>query len=129
MKSLFLAVCYTGFFSLTMMSAVLAATTSGTSSFSFLNLPVGARATAMGQAFTSVQNDVQGLPYNPACLSSMAASQLSFQHLTYVDEVNQESLAFGHAGRDQDLSWAVSSNYLRVGGITRTVAIPSGAGR
>jgi len=101
---------------------------SGTTGFSFLNLPVGARATAMGQAFTSVPNDVQGLVYNPANLATMAASQLSFQHLTYVEDVDQEAIAFGHAGRDEELSWGLSSDYLRVGNITRTVATAPSSG-
>jgi len=95
---------------------------SGTTAFSFLNIPVGARATAMGQAFTSVPNDVQGLAYNPASLATMIASQASFQHLTYVADVDQEAASFGHAGRQDSLSWGVSTNYLRVGDITRTVA-------
>src|SRR5205823_4450048 len=101
---------------------VLAADSSGTAGFSFLNLPVGARATAMGQAFGSVPNDIQGLAYNPACLATMAASQLSFQHLSYVEDVVQEAISFGHAGRQEELSWGFSVNYLRVGDITRTTA-------
>lgn len=94
---------------------------SGTSGFTFLNIPAGARATAMGQAFTSVPNDIQGLAYNPATLASLVASQLSFQHLSYVEGVSQESIALGRAGRQERLSWGLSMNYLRVGGITRTV--------
>ncbi len=96
--------------------------TSGTSSFAFLNIPVGARSTAMGQAFTSVPNDVQGLPYNPAGLATMIASQISFQHLSYVEDTVQEAVLLGQAGRDKTLSWGLSANYLRVGQITRTVA-------
>src|SRR5690349_24158411 len=88
-------------------SPLFAADYSGTTGFSFLNLPVGARATAMGQAFGSVPNDVQGLSYNPACLATMAASLLFFQHLTYVDDVNQEAIAFGHAGRKEGMSWGL----------------------
>ncbi len=109
-------------------SLLQASSSSGTTGFSFLNLPVGARATAMGQAFASVPNDVQGIAYNPASLATMAASQLSFQHLNYVSDVTQESIAFGHAGRLEGLSWGISSNYLRVGNITRTVADLSGSG-
>src|SRR5690242_3832955 len=107
-----------------------ASDTSGTTAFSFLNLPVGARATALGQAFTSVPNDIQGLVYNPASLATMVASQLSFQHLSYVESVDQEAVFFGHAGRQEELSWGLSANYLRVGDITRTVAtsLPSGDG-
>jgi hypothetical protein len=108
----------------------LEASNSGTSSFSFLNIPTGARATAMGEAFTSVPNDIQGLVYNPACLATMAASQLSFQGLDYVSNINQETAAFGHAGRDEELSWGLLTDYLGVGDITRTVATlsPSGDG-
>src|SRR5262249_22319919 len=77
---------------------------------------------AMGQAFTSVPNDIQGLSYNPACLATMAASQLSFQHLSYVEDVTQEAFAYGRAERLEGISWGISGNYLRVGSITRTVA-------
>ena len=109
---------------------LLFAQSSGTSAFSFLNIPVGARATAMGQAFTSVPNDVQGLPYNPAVLATMAANQASFEHLSYVEGVTQEAVDFGHAGRHEGLSWGLGANYLQVGGITRTVAtdLPTGDG-
>jgi hypothetical protein len=107
-----------------------AAQSSGTSSFSFLNIPTGARAAAMGQAFTSVPNDVQGLAYNPACLATMAASQASFEHLSYVSDVVEEGIAAGHAGRDQGMSWGVLANYLHVGDIQRTLAtdLPTGDG-
>src|SRR5438874_493495 len=72
---------------------IFAADYSGTAAYSFLSIPVGARATGMGQAFTSVPNDIQGLSYNPACLVTMAASQASLQHLNYVDNVTQEAIA------------------------------------
>jgi long-subunit fatty acid transport protein len=101
---------------------MFAAQSSGTSGFSFLNIPTGARAAAMGQAFASVPNDVQGLVYNPACLATMAASQVSFEHLSYVQDIVQEGVAMGHAGRDQEFSYGFSANYLRVGEINRTVA-------
>lgn len=101
---------------------VFSADNAGTSGFTFLAIPAGARATAMGQAFTSVPNDVQGLAYNPALLASMVASQLSLQHLSYVEDITQESVAYGKAGRNESISWGASLNYLRVGGITRTAA-------
>jgi hypothetical protein len=101
---------------------------SGTSGFSFLNIPLGARAAAMGQAFTSVPNDIQALSYNPASLPTLAATQASFEHLSYVEDVTADGIAFGKAGRDESLSWGLLANYLRVGGIDRTVADLSGAG-
>src|ERR1019366_4218506 len=97
-----------GILSFSLTACAWAASYSGTTGFSFLNLPVGARATAMGEAFSSVPNDIQGLAYNPACLATMAASQLSFQHLTYVADVDQEAMAFGHAGRSEGFSWGLS---------------------
>jgi hypothetical protein len=99
-----------------------AAENSGTSSFSFLNIPTGARAASMGQAFTSIPNDVQGLVYNPASLATMAASQASFEHLSYVEGIVEEGIVAGHAGRDEGLSYGIQANYLHVGDITRTVA-------
>jgi hypothetical protein len=107
-----------------------AVSNSGTAGYSFLNIPVGARASAMGQAFTSVPNDIQGITYNPACLATMVASQATFQQLNYVEDVTQQELAFGHAGREQEFSWGAVANYLRVGGIDRTAATlsPSGDG-
>lgn len=104
--------------------------TSGTSSFAFLNLPVGARATAMGQAFTSIPNDVQGLAYNPASLATMVASQASVQHMNYVENITQESVAIGQGGHSEGFRWGGMVNYLRIGGIDRTVATqqPTGDG-
>jgi len=128
MKSRVMAFCYIGVSFSFFAPLLQGASTSGTTSFSFLNLPVGARATAMGEAFGSVPNDIQGLVYNPASLATLAASQLSFQHLTYVADVDQEAIAFGHAGRREEMSWGVSSNYLRVGDITRTVATDQASG-
>ncbi len=116
-------------FSLLLTAAVTAplsaAEYSGTSGFTFLNIPAGARTTGMGQAFTSIPNDVQGLSYNPASLASLIATQLSLQHLSYVEGIHQESVAFGKAGREERLSWGGSINYLRVGDIPRTVATGS----
>jgi len=101
---------------------------SGTAAFSFLNIPVGARAVAMGQAFTAVPNDVQGLAYNPSVLATLTASQASFQHLTYVEDISQQSLMYGNAGRRERWSWGLSANYLRVANIPRTVSTLSTAG-
>ena len=101
---------------------------SGTSAFNFLTIPVGARTVALGQAFTSVPNDVQGMAYNPSLIASMAASQLSFEHLSYVEDITQEAVAYGHAGKREGLSWGVSADYFRISDITRTKATLSPTG-
>ena len=128
MKSRVFAFCYTTAWLIFATVYLQAAGSSGTSGFSFLNLPVGARATALGQAFTSVPNDIQGLVYNPASLATLAASQLSFQHLSYVDNVDQEAVSYGHAGRQEGMSWGILANYLSVKDITRTVSTGQSSG-
>lgn len=40
--------------------------------------PPGARASALGEAFSAAQNDIHALHYNPASLPSLEQSQLSF---------------------------------------------------
>ena len=50
----------------------------------------------------------------------MAASQASFEHLSYVSDVTEEGIVAGHAGRDQGLSYGLLTNYLHVGDIDRT---------
>ncbi len=40
----------------------------GTTSADFLNLPIGARAAAMGGAYTAISEDASGIFWNPAGL-------------------------------------------------------------
>lgn len=47
---------------------------------SFLKLGVGARALAMGSAYTAVANDATSLHWNPAGLSRLARKEISFTH-------------------------------------------------
>ncbi len=103
-------------------SPLFAGSYSGTAGFTFLELPTGARAAAMGNAFSSVPNDIEALPYNPASLATLIVSQVSFQHLNYINDVTEEGLAYGEAKRDNGISWGILANYLRVGNIDSTVA-------
>ncbi|MEM1054503.1 MAG: PorV/PorQ family protein [Bacteroidota bacterium] len=53
---------------------------SGTSAAEFLNVPVGARATAMGGAFGSTASDGTALYWNPAGLATMDGASATFEY-------------------------------------------------
>lgn len=56
----------------------------GTTSGEFLLLPVGARATALGSAFTALSSDISALYWNPAGLSLMQGRELMLSHIDYI---------------------------------------------
>ena len=71
----------------------------GGSSFEFLLVGAGSRASAMGEAFSAVSGDA-GAPYfNPASAALMDGSEISFAHLVYLEDVSLEQLAaLTHSG-------------------------------
>lgn len=56
---------------------------SGTGAAEFLNVPVGARATAMGGAFGATASDASALYWNPAGLASLPGRAASFETATW----------------------------------------------
>lgn len=52
----------------------------GTTAGAFLEIPVGARAVSMGQAYVSVVDDVSSLYWNPAGMTRLNGSQATFQY-------------------------------------------------
>ena len=73
-------------------SAVLAAGP-GTTSANFLKIPVGARQTALGSAFTAVADDVNAIYYNPAGLAQLERPEVTFVHSKYFEDISQQWLA------------------------------------
>lgn len=67
---------------------------------SFLKIGTGARASAMGEAFTSVADDASALLWNPAGLSMVRKVELQVTHNQWVSQMKVESfcLAFPAAG-------------------------------
>jgi len=68
----------------------------GSSAGPELRLSLGARPTAMGEAFTALADDANATAWNPAGLSQVLGSQVAFMHNLYIQETSQEYLAFGH---------------------------------
>jgi len=66
----------------------------GTSSGTFLEIGVGARAVALGEAFVAVANDPTAIYWNPAGLASMQRQEVSLNHLSWPGDINYEHLAY-----------------------------------
>ena len=66
----------------------------GTSGAQFLKLPVGARATAMGEAYSAVAKDADALHWNPAALASLSGRSVSFSHAVLFGELSHDCLAY-----------------------------------
>jgi hypothetical protein len=63
----------------------------GASSAPYLKLPMGARGSGMGEAFSGIANDVNALYYNPAGLTAMESAQLQLMHLEGFGGVRYEN--------------------------------------
>ncbi|GAB4368888.1 MAG: hypothetical protein Kow0042_10290 [Calditrichia bacterium] len=73
-----------------------------------MDIGVAARAQGMGGAFTAVSGDVTSAYYNPAGLSQMKNTQISFMHTQQlISSVNYDFLAFGRRQNEKRV-WAVS---------------------
>ncbi len=69
---------------------VLGGQRAGISTAQFLKIGVGSRATAMGDAFVAVANDVSALYWNPAGLTQFSENQLMFSHNQWVVDINHD---------------------------------------
>jgi len=67
----------------------------GTTGANFLKIGVGARAAAMGDAFTAVADDSTSLYWNPAGLAKMEKGQLSATYNMWFAGINQGYLGMG----------------------------------
>lgn len=65
----------------------------GESSFEFMLLGVGARASAMGEAFTAVSGDAGAPFFNPASAAKMNGTEFSFAHISYLEDVSIEQFS------------------------------------
>ena len=110
--------------------AVARSTTAGTSGAQFLKLGAGARAGAMGDAFTAIADDAFAAYYNPAGLARLARPELGGAHSALFQGVSYQSLALAvpfarNEGRERVGTEAsahavgLSIYYLGVGDIER----------
>lgn len=67
----------------------------GVTAVPVLQLPTGARAAAMGSAFTGLADDLSALHYNPAGLSVMPWREASFMYLKGFEDQSIQHMALG----------------------------------
>ncbi|MEJ2194869.1 MAG: PorV/PorQ family protein [Ignavibacteriaceae bacterium] len=64
----------------------------GISTAQFLKIGVGARASALGDAFIAIANDVSALYWNPAGLVQFKSDEIMFAHNNWVVDINHDFL-------------------------------------
>ena len=93
----------------------------GTTSAVLLRLGFGARATALGDAFTSRADDASAVYWNPAGLASLPTRELLAEHDVYLEDVSINRLAYAHplgaAGSGPRRAIGASFSYLSFSGI------------
>jgi fibronectin type 3 domain-containing protein len=83
----------------------------GTSGADFVKIGVGARPSAMGEAYVAAADDINAAYWNPAGLALMDRTQVSLMHLAYLADISYENIAVG--GPINRLSgWAANVSYL-----------------
>ncbi|MCD6471559.1 PorV/PorQ family protein [Candidatus Aerophobetes bacterium] len=99
----------------------------GTTGASCLKLGVGARASAMGDAFSAIADDATSIYWNPAGLTQIEGTQLGATHTQWLEEINYEHLAYVSSHRDS--AFGLSINWLNTGKIEETtLSYPGGTG-
>lgn len=68
----------------------------GTTSADFLNLPVGARASAMGGAYSAISEEASAIYWNPAGLVQIPKLSAIFMRTQYVQDVSYQYAAYAH---------------------------------
>ena len=87
----------------------------GTRAASFLKIGVGARAAAMGEAFTAVASNGTSLYWNPAGLAQLKTKEISATYNSWFEEIKQ-----GYLSLTFPLSRGVmglGTNYVDMGGL------------
>lgn len=78
------------------LAPVLSRAAGGTSAAPFLQMGVGARSSAMGDAQTAAADDAAGLFRNPAALTLVPSFSLTAFHAPYIEDTSFGALAYAH---------------------------------
>ena len=91
----------------------------GTTTSEFLALGVGARAVAMGEAYSAVADEAGALYWNPAAMTRIAGRSVTFMHSAYVDA---SFFDYGAYAQNLGKGGAIGAGiqYYSAGAITQT---------
>jgi len=80
-------------FSLISVLAAAGLWAAGDTSANFLKIPAGARATALGQAYTALADDASAIYWNPAGLSSLKSNEFLISHNIWFQDIQHSYAA------------------------------------
>jgi long-subunit fatty acid transport protein len=107
---------------------VLGAQRAGTATAQFLKIGVGARATAMGDAFVAVANDASALYWNPAGITQFQTNEIIFSHTSWFLDIQHQFIgAVYHLSLDDAIGVSVTSLHMDDMQVTTEFA-PQGTG-
>ncbi|MEW6096279.1 MAG: PorV/PorQ family protein [bacterium] len=92
----------------------------------FLKMDVGAKAAAMGGAYTALVDDVTSIYWNPAGLARLNRTELNFMHNEWFSGINYEFLAAAYP--IENLTFATSLTYLYMDEINEVLRDTEGKG-
>jgi len=87
----------------------------GTTAAGFLKIGVGARASAMGEAFTALADDGTSLYWNPAGLTQLKTKEISVTYNSWFEGINQGYL--GYIFPSSKGTIGLGTNYVDMGKI------------
>lgn len=91
----------------------------GTAGADFLNLPMGARASAMGGAYCAVSEEASAIYWNPAGLVQIPKLSAVFMRTQHVADINYQYAAYAHR-LSYDSVIGVSALFTDIGSIDNT---------
>lgn len=108
-------------------AAAFGASAKGTTAASFLSLVPGARAAAMGEAYTAVADDASALYWNPAALARIQKRTATFSHAAHLDSSFYDYAAYGQSLGEWG-GWGAGVQYFSAGSVAQTDITGSDAG-
>lgn len=103
------------------------ASSAGTTSADFLNLGIGPRAVAMGEAQVGLADDIFATYWNPAGLAQLENPQAGFVRTQYLQEITEQYLAYAHPTKSLG-TFGGSLTYLSAGSFQGFDAAGQGIG-
>ncbi len=86
----------------------------GTTAANFLNVGIGPRAIAMGEAQVGLADDVYATYWNPAGLAQLETPEAGFTHNEYFQGISQQFAAYAHPTTKRG-TFAGSFSFLNIG--------------
>jgi hypothetical protein len=99
----------------------------GTTAANFLKIIPGARAAALGGAYTAMADDASAIYWNPAALSYVKTKDVSMSHNLWLQDIQHSYIAAAlpisrKFPDTQNMAFGMAFTYLSVGGIERRSA-------